>query len=36
VKAIVEAHGGQVAIASEPQSGTQVSVRIPPVNLSQL
>jgi signal transduction histidine kinase len=36
VKAIVEAHGGQVAIASEPQSGTQVSVRIPAANLSQL
>lgn len=37
VKAIVEAHGGQVSIASKPGAGTCVTVSIPPVtNLSQL
>ncbi|WP_291988303.1 HAMP domain-containing sensor histidine kinase [Luteitalea sp.] len=38
VKAIVEAHGGQVAVASTPGAGTRVDVRLPlePANLSAM
>ena len=38
VKAIVEAHGGQVGVASTPGAGTRVDVRLPlePANLSAM